>query len=68
VDRLRALISDPAWKPLGPILHNLDWLLRMLPQQPMDATFRAHANAYAFASRVLRNANSRRRTMQIKKI
>jgi heptosyltransferase-1 len=61
VDRLRALISDPAWKPLGPILHNLDWQLRMLPQQPMDATFRAHANAYAFASRVLRNANSRRR-------
>jgi ADP-heptose:LPS heptosyltransferase len=61
MDRLRLLTSDPAWNPLSSIIHNLDWQLRMLPPQPLDATFRSHAQAYASAARILRNANAHRR-------
>jgi hypothetical protein len=41
---------------LGP-----DWQLCMMPQQSRDATFRAHAQAYASAARILRNANASQR-------
>jgi ADP-heptose:LPS heptosyltransferase len=56
-DKLRALASDPEWRALGPVIHNLDWQLRMLPQQEPASTFRAYAQSYASAVRVLRNAN-----------
>ncbi len=56
-DRVRELASDPAWKPLSPVIHNLDWQLRMLPQQVPAATLRAHSKAYASAARILRNTD-----------
>ncbi len=62
MERLRAVTNEPAWKSLGAIIQNLDWQLRMLPRQPADATFRAHAQAYAFAARVLLSANSSKRS------
>ena len=58
MERLRAVTNEPAWKPLGAIIHNLDWQLRMLPRQPLEPTLRAHARVYACAARVLRNANA----------
>ncbi len=64
MDRLRTLTGDPAWKPLSPIIHNLDWQLRMLPRQPVDATFRAHAQAYASAAGILRDTVPRCDSLQ----
>ena len=60
MDQLRTVAYAPAWKPLSPIIHNLDWQLRMLPPQPLDATFRAHAQAYASAARILQTAIARK--------
>lgn len=57
-DKLRPLALDPAWKSLSPIIHNLDWQLRMLPQMAPAATFRAHARSYAEAVRLIRDANA----------
>jgi hypothetical protein len=53
LEKLRILATDTSWRPLGPIIHNLDWRLRMLPRQLLAATFRAHAQAYASATRIL---------------
>jgi heptosyltransferase I len=54
MEQLRASTNDPVWKPFSPIIHNLDWQLRMLPQQSPAQIFRAHADAYASAARILR--------------
>ncbi len=59
-EKLRGLAAEPAWRRFSPIIHNLDWQLRMLPEQSAGLTFRAHADAYASAARILRrtlNAN-----------
>jgi hypothetical protein len=54
LEKLRVLATDPPWRPLCPVIHNLDWQLRMLPRQLLPAaTFRAHARAYASAARIL---------------
>jgi hypothetical protein len=42
------------------VIHNLDWGLRMLPEQGAEMTFRAHAEAYEAAARILRGAGSHR--------
>ncbi len=57
-DKIRALASNPARSALGPVILNLDWQLRMLPNLDPAATFRAHAQAYASAARILRNVNA----------
>ena len=59
-DRIRALANDPAWWPLSPVTHILDWQLRMLPRQGPSETLAAHALAYASSARLLRYANARR--------
>jgi hypothetical protein len=53
MEKLRALAEEPAWRRFSPVIHNLDWQLRMLPPQSAEDTFRAHADAYASATRVL---------------
>jgi ADP-heptose:LPS heptosyltransferase len=56
MEKLRASAAEPSWRRLSPVIHNLDWQLRMLPQQSPERTFRAHADAYASAARILRCA------------
>jgi ADP-heptose:LPS heptosyltransferase len=56
MEKLRGLAAEPAWRPFSPIIHKLDWQLRILPQQQAEQTFHAHANAYASAARILRRA------------
>jgi len=57
-DKIRVLVNKSAWRALGPVIHDLDWQLRMLPELGPAATFRAHANQYASAALVLRSANA----------
>jgi ADP-heptose:LPS heptosyltransferase len=54
MENLRALTLEPEWSPFHPVIHYLDWQLRMLPHQSPAETFRGHANAYAAAARILR--------------
>jgi ADP-heptose:LPS heptosyltransferase len=54
MEKLRALAAQPAWCRFSPVIHNLDWQLRMLPPQQAEQTFRAHAVAYASAARIVR--------------
>jgi hypothetical protein len=61
LEKLRELGREVEWYSLSPVIHNLDWQLRMLPQQSPEATCRAHAQAYASAGRVLRNTNAIKR-------
>jgi hypothetical protein len=56
MEKLRGLAADPAWRRSSPVIHNLDWQLRMLPPQSPEQTFRAHADACASAARILRRA------------
>jgi ADP-heptose:LPS heptosyltransferase len=56
MERLRELSAEPEWKYFRPVIHNLDWQLRMLPQQSPEATFRSYGQAYASAGRVLSRA------------
>jgi ADP-heptose:LPS heptosyltransferase len=61
MEKLRQLGREVEWRPLDPIIHNLDWQLRMLPPQPPEATFRAHAQAYASAGRVAEHERNQAR-------
>jgi ADP-heptose:LPS heptosyltransferase len=65
MERIRELSAEPVWKRFSPVIHNLDWQLRMLPQQSPEATFRSYAQAYASASRILENANAARRNIEL---
>jgi ADP-heptose:LPS heptosyltransferase len=58
--KLRARAAEPEWRRLSSVIHNLDWGLRMLPEQGAEMTFRAHAEAYEAAARILRGAGSHR--------
>jgi hypothetical protein len=58
MERLRELSDEPVWKRFRPVIHNLDWQLRMLPQQSPEATFRSYGQAYASADRILKNTNT----------
>ncbi|MBV9887505.1 MAG: glycosyltransferase family 9 protein [Acidobacteria bacterium] len=60
-DKIRTFATAPAWRALSPVIHDLDWQLRMLPKQDPEATFRAHPQAYASAARILQNANAGQR-------
>jgi len=53
MEKLHALAEGPAWRRFNPVIHNLDWQLRMLAPQSAERTFLAHADAYASAVRVL---------------
>jgi ADP-heptose:LPS heptosyltransferase len=57
MEKLHALVAEAEWRRFSPVLHNLDWHLRMLAPQSGERTFLAHADAYASAVRVLRRAN-----------
>jgi ADP-heptose:LPS heptosyltransferase len=65
VEKATNVATDNHWQRLSPVIHNLDWQLRMLPPQSPkaspEATFRSHAQAYASAARVLRNAAASQR-------
>jgi ADP-heptose:LPS heptosyltransferase len=61
MDKIRELASDPEWRALSPVIHNLDWRLRMLPRLDPAATFHAHAQSYASAARILRSSNASQR-------
>jgi hypothetical protein len=74
MEKLRAVAADPAWHPLAPAIHYLDWQLRMLPPQSPEQTFGVHANAYASAARILQTATrnattaaTQRSSIEIKK-
>ena len=58
MEKLRALATEPMWRSLRPVIHDLDWQLRMLPPQNPDAALRAFAQAYASAARILLRANA----------
>src|SRR5580704_467818 len=57
MEKLHALVAEAEWRRFSPVLHNLDWHLRMSAPQSGERTFLAHADAYASAVRVLRRAN-----------
>ena len=56
MERLRAFAAAAKWRRFSPVIYNLDWRLRMLPQRSPEQTLRAHAEAYASAARVWRRA------------
>ena len=43
-EKIRALAGEPPWGALSPVVHNLDWQLRMLPKLDPGATFHEHAH------------------------
>jgi hypothetical protein len=53
MEKLHALVAEAEWRRFRPVIHNLDWQLRMLAPQSAERTFLAHADAYASALRVL---------------
>jgi ADP-heptose:LPS heptosyltransferase len=56
MENLRSLAAQPTGRSFSPVIQNLDWQLRMLPQQSPERTLRAHADAYRSAARILRCA------------
>jgi ADP-heptose:LPS heptosyltransferase len=58
MEKLRALAAVPSWRPFSPLIHFLDWQLRMLPQQSPEQTFRSHEQAYVSAARILHRSIS----------
>lgn len=60
MENLRAVAAEPQWHRFSPIIHNLEWQLRMLPPRSPERTFRAHAQAYVSAARILRLAKNNR--------
>ncbi len=68
MEKLRALAAQPAWCRFSPIIHSLDWQLRMLPEQSAEQTFRAHADAYVSAARILQRTHGTAKDMREKQL
>src|SRR5579862_8997529 len=61
VEKLRTSAAESPWRRFSPVIHNLDSHLRMFRNLDPAATFRVHAQVYASAARIVRNANAIRR-------
>jgi hypothetical protein len=68
MEKLRASAAEPAWRRFSPIIHSLDWQLRMLPEQSAEQTFRAHADAYVSAARILQRTHGIAENMHEKQL
>jgi ADP-heptose:LPS heptosyltransferase len=68
MEKLRASAAEPAWRRFSPIIHSLDWQLRMLPEQSAEQTFRAHADAYVSAARILQRTHGTAKDMREKQL
>jgi glycosyl transferase family 9 (putative heptosyltransferase) len=68
MEKLRASAAEPAWRRFSPIIHSLDWQLRMLPEQSAEQTFRAHADAYVSAARILQRTHGTAKDMHEKQL
>ena len=53
---LKSLTEDAEWMMFRPVVHYLDWRLRMMPVLSPKETFTSHALEYRVAARLLRDA------------
>jgi hypothetical protein len=58
LDALKSLVEKIEWAAFRPIVHYLDWRLRMMPVLPPQDTFVFHAKEYRTAANLLRDANA----------
>jgi ADP-heptose:LPS heptosyltransferase len=56
LEGLKSLTEKAPWAMFRPVVHYLDWTLRMMPILPPRDTFLAHANEYHGATTLLREA------------
>ena len=58
LEEMKKLVATPEWRALAPVIHYLDWRVRMLPQLPPHETFLVHGDEYATAAQMLRDAST----------
>jgi ADP-heptose:LPS heptosyltransferase len=56
LDGLKSLTENAEWTMFRPVVHYLDWRLRMMPVLPPKETFTSHALEYRLAARLVRDA------------
>jgi ADP-heptose:LPS heptosyltransferase len=58
LEGLKALTEKAPWAMFRPVVHYLDWTLRMMPILPPKDTFLAHADEYRAATTLLRETTA----------
>ncbi len=58
LDALTSLVRKIEWALFRPVVHYLDWRLRMMPVLPPQDIFVLHAKEYRTAATLLRDANA----------
>jgi hypothetical protein len=57
LDALKSLTEKSERTIFRPVVHYLDWMLRLMPVLPPTETFLSHAKQYCTAAKLLRAAN-----------
>jgi len=57
LEGLKSLTENAEWTMFRPVVHYLDWRLRMMPVLPPEDTFSSHAREYRAAANLLRDAS-----------